>query len=263
MFDPKYEGKITGEGFRLNDIMANNRSVTPRDLQHIIALYDGEIRQTDQLIRVMLDALNKLGLKENTLVILTADHGEELYQHHNYFYHHASVYDSCLQIPCIIRLPGIIKKNIKIDSQLESIDILPTILDILKAPNPANFQGESFYPHLLGKNMKKKKVTYSQIEDKIFSIRNEKWKYIYNPTAYRILAITSPKKKFIQIEKEELYNIISDPQETTNLAYEKREITKQLKKQLLAWINEKDSKRIEKQTVPKELLQKLRALGYN
>jgi arylsulfatase A-like enzyme len=263
MFDPSYEGTINGNYNLLNEIMTKNHNLAPEDLKHIIALYDGEIRQTDNLIGAILDALDKFGLKENTLVIVTADHGEELYQHHNYFYHHASVYDSCLHIPCILRLPGIIKKNIKIDSLLESIDILPTILDMLKAPYPADFQGESFYPLIQNKRIPKNKPVYSQFENKIYTIRNENWKYIYNPTSYRISALTPPQEKYVQIQKEELYDIIHDPQELKNLATSNRVSADKLKKQLLAWIENNNNKTIKKQSVSEEQLKKLRALGYN
>jgi arylsulfatase A-like enzyme len=263
MFDPSYKGTINGKYLLLNEIMTKNQTITQRDLKHVIALYDGEIRQTDHLIGTLLDVLNKFGLKENTLVIITADHGEELYQHHNYFYHHASVYDSCLHIPCILRLPGIINENIKIDNSLESIDILPTILDILKAPYPADFQGESFYPLLQNKKIHEKKPVQSQFENKIYTIRNENWKYIYNPTDYRILALSSPQEKYIQIHKEELYDIMHDPQEITNLAPSNRVIKDKLKKQLLTWIKNNNNKRVKNQAVNEELLRKLRALGYN
>ena len=111
--------------------------------------------------------------------------------------------------------------------------------------------------------IREKKPAYSQFENRILTIRTDRWKYIYNPENYRILALTSPQEKYVKIHQEELYDIVQDPQERKNLASSHREIAQQLRQQLLSWNKSLGHRRIEKQTVHKELLQKLKALGYN
>ncbi|HNW40137.1 MAG TPA: sulfatase, partial [Candidatus Omnitrophota bacterium] len=97
-----------------------------------IVKYDNAIKQVDQQIGIMVDELNKLGIGNNTLIIITADHGEEICEHGRCFAHAGSLWDPLIRVPLIMvwgkQFPGGLKRN----SQVQHIDIAPTICDVLK-----------------------------------------------------------------------------------------------------------------------------------
>jgi arylsulfatase A-like enzyme len=113
-------------------------------------LYDGEIAFTDAQVGRVLDELESLGLAKNTLVVLTADHGEILYEHEHYFGHDIALYDECTMVPLVIRIPGTEPARHRVTSLAQSIDIFPTVLDALGIPAPAGVEGKSLLPVIKG-----------------------------------------------------------------------------------------------------------------
>jgi arylsulfatase A-like enzyme len=139
-FDPGYDGGVTARDFGAN--AAIHRGMAARDLEHIVALYDGEILFTDTHIGHLLSALDRLGLAGRTLVVLTSDHGEEFFEHGEKG-HRNNLYDETLLVPLIMRLPGVLPAGRRVSSQVRQIDIMPTILDLLGLPVPATVMGAS------------------------------------------------------------------------------------------------------------------------
>ncbi len=141
IFAPDYSGNVHGI-----DIMNNphvHKDMPQEDLDHLIALYDGEIRSVDELgIAVLLRMLDEFGLSENTLIVVTSDHGEEFFEH-GVFGHHQNLFDSTLQIPLVIWGPGLVPAGKSVDSQVRIIDIMPTILDLLDLPQSPEGLGQS------------------------------------------------------------------------------------------------------------------------
>ena len=78
MFDPGYTGSVTGNNFIFDESV--NAEMPKRDLEHLIALYDGEIAWTDHHVGKILARLDELGLRDNTIVMLLADHGTEFFR---------------------------------------------------------------------------------------------------------------------------------------------------------------------------------------
>ena len=99
-------------------------------------------RITDAQIGRLLNALKELKIDKNTLIILTADHGEMLGDHNTYFIH-ASCYEENIKVPLIIRFPGLFPKGKVISRQVSLVDIAPTILEIAGIRKPYYIQGES------------------------------------------------------------------------------------------------------------------------
>ena len=124
-FDPDYQGSMTGEEFQENDEI--NAHMNPRDLEHLIALYDAEILYTDQQIGYLIDALDRNGLSEKTLVVVTADHGVEFFEHGDKG-HYRTLFDEVLKVPLIVRLPGRVRAGARVAAQVRHLDILPTLL---------------------------------------------------------------------------------------------------------------------------------------
>ena len=108
----------------------------PPDQQRIVDLYDGTVRYTDAAIGELLRALRARGVLDNTLVIITADHGEEFWDHGTFF-HAQSLYSEQLHVPLVIRLPGGKAAGTIIQRSVRLVDILPTIATVLGlAPVP-------------------------------------------------------------------------------------------------------------------------------
>ncbi|MHA1568212.1 MAG: sulfatase family protein, partial [Alphaproteobacteria bacterium] len=131
MFDPDYRGTITGDMQSI--IKRLVPGVNPRDRQHVISLYDGEIRYTDDHLAKLFAYLAESGLAENTLVVLTSDHGEEFLEHDSTG-HTRTCYEELIRVPLIIRAPWIQPQAPAFDVPVENVDIFPTILGLLGLP---------------------------------------------------------------------------------------------------------------------------------
>jgi arylsulfatase A-like enzyme len=115
--------------------------------------YDDYISYADSQFGELMKRLDYLGLKDNTIVILTSDHGESLGEHNYYFEHGAVLYDDNIRIPLIIRLPKKDKVSIsRTDALVSNMDIYPTVLDLLgiEGKSAGDIDGISFLPALKG-----------------------------------------------------------------------------------------------------------------
>ncbi len=113
--------------------------------------YDGSIRGMDAEIGRLLEALREMGLDQDTLMVWTADHGEEFWEHGKLF-HGQSVYGELNQVPLVFHWPNSpeIHKGAMVDKQIESIDIMPTILELAGIVGPTPMQGRSLVALLNG-----------------------------------------------------------------------------------------------------------------
>ncbi len=119
--------------------------VTDEDIRHFIALYDGGIRYTDDHIGGFLTYLQEAGLYDDSLIIITSDHGEE-FMEHGAFSHWQLYYRPNLHVPLIMHIPGSSGKEIRIAELVQSIDLLPTILESAGLPAHGKAQGRSLLP---------------------------------------------------------------------------------------------------------------------
>ncbi|MBI1850024.1 MAG: sulfatase [Planctomycetes bacterium] len=128
-----------------------------RDLAVYEARYDGGIRCVDEEIGDLLKKLDGMGLAKNTLVVFTADHGEELYEHGG-FGHGRTLYEEVLHTPLVFRLPGRVPAKKSIHTGVSAIDIYPTILELCDAPNPPAMHGRSLVPLIDGKDSAEREI---------------------------------------------------------------------------------------------------------
>ncbi len=163
LFDPDYSGSIDGTDFIERDDV--NPDMDPRDLAHILALYDGEIRFTDSHVGMVLRKLEELGLDGNTLVVLVADHGEEFFEHGNKG-HHRSLYREVLDIPFIVRFPERRYAGRVVDEQASLVDIMPTILDVTGVEGPTDMEGLSLLDFLGDTKRVLRGAVYGELYDK-------------------------------------------------------------------------------------------------
>lgn len=138
LFDPDYSGTLDGRDFANNP--AIHPDMDPRDLEHIIALYDGEIRWVDHHLGLLFDALRERGLFENSLIVVTADHGDEFFEH-GLTGHRANLFDSTLRIPLVIKFPRGRHAGRRVAGTVSLTDVAPTVLAAMDLDPPASFQG--------------------------------------------------------------------------------------------------------------------------
>jgi len=119
----------------------------PADRQRIVDLYDGTIAFVDRQLGRLFRGLARRGRLDDTIVIITADHGEEFWEH-GQFFHGQSLFDELLHVPLIVRLPRTGRARV-IDDVVSTVDVIPTILDAAGHP-PATTDGLSLVPAVTG-----------------------------------------------------------------------------------------------------------------
>lgn len=145
MFDPGYEGPVDGR----NLLRATRKPEewTQADVDHLRALYDAEIRYTDDTLGQIVDDLERLGILDSSVIAVTADHGEAFYEH-GLFGHRWSLFDEEIRIPLVVRYPDVVPSGRRLTGQVEIIDIAPTLLDLAGAPPLPHAVGRSLVPLL-------------------------------------------------------------------------------------------------------------------
>ncbi len=177
------------------------------------------IMNADALLGQIMTTIKKQRLKRPTMLVITADHGEDIVGA-PLQWSHCTLYDSSLRIPFIIDYPGFVAPGLCFSRQSRSIDIAPTILGLLKIKAPASFEGHDLSALFGGNKMDTPPPPALSIfatfnDNYIYSVREPPWKYIYNPANKPTLWY--PISNFVY-KKNELYNIKTDPFERKNLA---------------------------------------------
>lgn len=143
LYDPAYTGTMTTSVYRDGESVVSGAIVpTERDVQHLQALYDGEVAYWDVYLGEMLTYLETMHLLDNSIVIVTSDHGE-MFGEHGQWTHRNSLYEQVLRVPLVVRATGIVSPGLVVSSPVQITDIVPTLLDWLGRPIPSNLQGMS------------------------------------------------------------------------------------------------------------------------
>ena len=228
-------------------------------IKKIVAKYDGEIRFVDDEVGKLLNEVESLGLDSNTLIIITSDHGEGLGQH-GWMEHGMFLYDEQTRIPLIMRFPDLIPENRTINTVIESIDIAPSILDMLGLAQEKGFSGKSFLPTIQGKEpsslqtafierrqYKAGKYRNVKVRGNKFAVRDKYLKYIWAP----------------EEGTNELYKLDKDIKELYNVAQESPHIADKLEQMVKLWRNEQETpESLVEQSIDQKNLNKLQSLGY-
>ena len=156
---------------RLSDTVEHYRDsnylkeATDAEKKYTIALYDGDIYYADRYIGMLLETLSQLGLSDNTIIVLTSDHGEEFWEHYpqRAANHGHSGYDELLHVPLIFVFPEMKDKGKIIENQVRLLDIFPTILSALSIKyDKKGIDGKSLLPMINGGSKKEDLVVYSE-----------------------------------------------------------------------------------------------------
>ncbi len=144
LYDPEeYSGPISPRrtGLQLGDVKLGRLTLSARDIRRLEALHDGEITYHDRHFARFVARLRELGLEDEVVFVVTADHGEE-FNEHGSFGHGHSVYQELLHVPLMVRWPGVIEAR-RVAPTVGTIDVAPTILEATGVPIPDVFEGHS------------------------------------------------------------------------------------------------------------------------
>jgi arylsulfatase A-like enzyme len=223
----------------------------PEQRDEMLRRYRGEIESLDRHLGALFEELEARGLWNDTLVVLTSDHGEEFLDHGG-FWHGLTLYDEQIAIPLIFRWPdGPRPAAARWDLQVRSIDIAPTLLAYLGAPIPPGMQGDD----LLAEPPRERAVFAEEDHEGnlLTAVRGAGWKLIRaNPNNPRGLA------------ELELYRLSEDPAEQHNHAGDEAARVRRLLADLdaLERMADAQARRGEVADIDRRECERLRALGY-
>jgi arylsulfatase len=200
-----HSGHYNGSIATLIRLNQGRIKLTAWDRDHLINLYDAEIAYVDTEIGKVVAKLKKLGLYDNTLIVLNSDHGEAFGEHHKY-YHGMTVYDEMARVPLIIKPPHSRNRKKRIPGSVRNIDIMPTILDYCGFKAPKDCHGQSLRPFIEGDatpNLPGITETHrgTGMKFHLMAIRHQDHKLIYD----------------LAYDRAWLYNLRADPRERNSL----------------------------------------------
>lgn len=196
------------------------------DKDYVIAQYDGEVAYMDACIQVLFNALEEKGIMDETLIVINSDHGETLYDHECFFDHHG-LYEPTLHVPLIIRYPGKVPAGQRVKGYNDHADIMPTLMELMGIESGITFDGESLMPLIKGE-----KASFSPE----FYLTECTWmrKHGWRTPQWKLIVALEPD--FHGKPPVELYDLIQDPLENTNLAEQCPEVVAALRQRMEAYI---------------------------
>ncbi len=211
-------------GWGRTDIMFEGYGVMAEDLppggipsrEASIDLYDGAIAYADYGIGQLVEALSLAGTLAETLVVVTADHGELLGQHD--IYTHANLYEGNTRIPLILHLPDQLPANTEMRGLVGQVDLLPTLLDLAGIEQPPQLDGMSLVPLINGGPSRAQIIAEEGAGRRAVMMDN--WKYIFSYSN----------------NSGELFDLQHDPMELIDLAKSKPEVMAELELRLQEWV---------------------------
>lgn len=206
----------------------NSNELSDEQQLELLHGYYAATSYTDAQVGKLLDALDRLGLSENTIVVLWGDHGWHLGDHG--LWAKATNFEQATRIPFIISAPGVTTPGSKTKSLVQSIDLYPTLLELTGVPRPESkptIEGKSLVPVL--------KDPAASVNDAVYQIypRNGLLGRSLRTATHRLVEWKKPGESSDNAEWE-LYDYESDPAETRNHLKEKAEVVAELKTKLAA-----------------------------
>ncbi len=221
------------------------------DLAVSVSPYDAEIAGVDRQIGRIVDTLRSSGILDDTLVIITADHGESLGEHGEQT-HAIFVYDATLRVPLIIRYPRLFSPA-TYDGPVRSVDIMPTVLNALGLPENKATDGRSLLAAFRGKESPPQLPQYSE------SLLSE-----VGFGMAPLFAVRDGGYKYIRAPRPELYDLRADPRELNNLLTSLPRVAARLDAELTRIMKESSGHPVKASTaaMSRETEESLQALGY-
>jgi arylsulfatase A-like enzyme len=227
---------------------------TPEDRAHLVHRYDAALAHVDEQLGLLLDDLARLGLAERTLVVVTSDHGEELFER-GFLQHGKSLHREVLDIPLIVRVPG--RAPARITEPAMQVDVAPTILAALRLPRDPRMQGvDLLAPRDAGR------AVWSEVDDyraRQASLRAGGWKLVRGSL--------DPALIFPSEREWALYDLARDPEERADRSAAEPARLAELRRELETFQEHLDERRdalgpLQTGEVDEATQELLRQLGY-
>ncbi len=270
IYDPGYKGShdfnTLGDGkFSRGDLIFGNVRLPDGEINHAVAHYDGGINYIDEQIGKIMNTITGMGMQDDTMAVLTSDHGENFGEHNFYFQHGASLYEPSLKVPLIFHCPKLIPKSRQIEHRVSNMSITPTILDIAGIPIIDKLDASSLIALINGESNKPDDFIFAEsIEEHFkgnkrvfFSGIKGKWRAMITGDL-KIIYIPHPHEDIFEV-----YDLKKDPAESNNLFKKESHAFDKLKEAILSYVkkqnNEGDADIGNLEEKSKKLLRKL---GY-
>jgi arylsulfatase A-like enzyme len=234
---------------------------SPEDLDYIRGLYQGEVAFVDRALGRLVDGLQELGRWERTTLVLTADHGEEFWEHGG-FEHGHTLYDELVRVPLILRTPRTAAGPVRVvERQVRTIDIMPTLFEHSGVAGTPSFEGLSFLPDLAGRPPDKVPPAFSQ--GTLYGAEKLSWR----TERYHLIVDQARQGD----ETIELYDILADPFETHDISRDEPAARNRMARALASFSTELDLRARSISTPElrdmgpstiKQYLESINALGY-
>jgi arylsulfatase A-like enzyme len=248
---PDYDGPLVS-GQTISDLRELAPGMTEEDVRFLNALYDSEIRFTDEHVGRFLDVLKELGLYDNSLIVICADHGEEFLERGDHWIGHTkTVYQELIHVPLMIRLPGEAGARV-IDEHVGLVDFAPTILALNGLDMPDGYTHDGIALEFAGGKTPQARAVFSETMrwGTFQAMIRGGWKLIYDPTN----------------DKTQLINLTQDPGEKRDLSAEDLKNLRGMQTDLHEWDYEMRLRRAKHKTqspkLSREQVDQLKSLGY-
>lgn len=237
------------EAVRRSDVVPSDD-----DIEQMKLYYDGLIRKVDEHIGQVIDDLKKTGLYDDTLIVVTSDHGDG-FMEHGFISHSTTPYDEVSRVPLLLKLPEGEAAGRVVEEQVRVIDILPTVLETLGARSPRDIAGcalQSLWQRTEGETSDPRPLP---CRDALTEIAYE--------GGYPTVSVRTAEAKYIHFDQldDELYDLRSDPEEQANLSPPTDPEGERLRQIALAVVAQR-AEGAETIELTEEQIRELKALGY-
>ncbi len=250
-FASPYDGRFRGKTFELHKVRVGRLEMDANDLRHVIDRYDAGIRELDHDLERFLDYLVDRGLDQNTIVVLTSDHGEEFLEHGGTL-HGRTMYEEVLAVPLMLRGPGIPAGH-RVPGLVQLTDVLPTVVELAGVPVPEGVEGKSLVgTWSRGESIDARRLAYAEADH-----RNDQ------DDILRMVRLGTVKLIHNRMTRQSrLFDLGRDPRETEDLAEEDPETHRVLEAALRSYMDLELEPTTDLPPLTDEQLERLRSLGY-
>ncbi len=247
--DPSYSGRSDGEHSTITALDSQRWIPSTEDLAEVVGLYDGNLLKADTAVSEVLDALRRRSNWKNTIVLITADHGEAFLEHGR-MSHNSTVFDEMLHVPFILRLPeGFDGGGRPLDGLVTLADIVPTLLGTAALEPDPGLAGINLLDRAAGERSRHGRYLVARTtgDQPLYGLRTLQWKLLLSGSGNGLL-----------------FNLEQDPGEHHDLALEERSVFYGLGRLLTGRLAEppRFEPAVNIERVSKEDAEMLKALGY-
>ena len=251
-FTGDYEGDVNGFAQQLKDFRLGELEWDDSDVGHLVDLYDAGIAQIDDTLGVFFDGMRARGQWDDTLVIVTSDHGEEFLEHGDVL-HGGTLFQELLHVPLILRGPGI-PAGTRSAHEVTLVDLVPTVLSIIGAPAPGDVEGIDLRPVL--------RDPAAELPDRWVFAEADKWFNKQKGNYRRSIRRGRYKLHYDHLSgSRTLFDLEVDPGEQTDVAADHPELVETMWGKLQEYMQGRREVDASLEVSPEEI-ETLKALGY-